>query len=647
MKNFARTLGGKTLLFIVCVISVVSLVLCAALAFFYIESDLDIYIRTKEAVKEEVIDEVLNDSKGYSLVWNAANKRDGVNEETEFDYIVTDQNETIVLSSASYLDVETWEYTTQYCVVRDAEGIAKEVYSMSNYYPSETAADTEIYTVSLAVRPGSDASRTVDLITKLVDIAYELRYAVYVIAVISLLLGVLSFVGLMGVSGRHPGSEEIFPGPLNKVPFDILAIVCIGAAVLPLLGMEDYFNFAYNDAFVIVLFAAVLLLDLCLLLGLCMSASCRIKQKKFFENTAIGSCLKFIWKGLAWLWKELKKFCAFVLATIRNIPIVWKTVLAAAVFLFIDLCIMMSGYHTSYGLVFIDFIVKFALAVAAIWFAVALKKLKKGGEALAAGDLSYHVDTKGMVWDLKKHGENLNNIAGGMAIAVEDRLKSERMKTELITNVSHDIKTPLTSIINYADLISKEPCDNEKITEYSEVLTRQSEKLKRLIDDLVEASKASTGNLEVMLAPCNASVFLEQADGEYDEKLKAAGLELITKVPEKELRIMADGRRMQRIFDNLMNNICKYAQEGTRVYLSLEESDGNAVISFKNTSRDPLDMSEEELMERFTRGDSSRTTEGNGLGLSIAKSMAELQGGSLKLSIDGDLFKAILSFPLI
>ncbi len=648
MKNFARTLGGKTLLFIVCVISVVSLVLCAALVFFYVESDLNIYIRTKEAVRNEVIDEVINDSMGHSLVWYAASKMDAVAEEREFDYIVTDQNGTLVLSSATYLDVETWEHTAQYCVTRDAQGNVSEIFSISSsYYPSETGTNTEVYSVSLAVRPGSDASRIVDLITKLVDIAYELRYAVYVLGVISLLLAILSFVGLMGVSGRHPGSEELFPGPLNKVPFDILAVICIGAAVLPLLGINEYFSFVYHDAFAIVLFAGVLLLDLCLLVGLCMSAACRIKQKKFFENTAIGFCLKFIWKGLVWLWKELRKFCAFVLATVRNIPIVWKTALAAGIFLFIDLCIMMSGYHPSYGLVFIDFIVKFALAVAAIWFAVALKKLKKGGEALAAGDLSYHVDTKGMVWDLKKHGENLNNIAGGMAIAVEDRLKSERMKTELITNVSHDIKTPLTSIINYADLISKEPCDNEKITEYSEVLTRQSEKLKRLIDDLVEASKASTGNLEVMLAPCNASVFLEQADGEYDEKLKAAGLELITKVPEKELRIMADGRRMQRIFDNLMNNICKYAQEGTRVYLSLEELDGNAVISFKNTSRDPLDMSEEELMERFTRGDSSRTTEGNGLGLSIAKSMAELQGGSLKLSIDGDLFKAILSFPLI
>jgi signal transduction histidine kinase len=233
-----------------------------------------------------------------------------------------------------------------------------------------------------------------------------------------------------------------------------------------------------------------------------------------------------------------------------------------------------------------------------------------------------------------------------MAIAVEDRMKSERMKTELITNVSHDIKTPLTSIINYASLIGQAP-DGPDVPEYSQVLLRQSEKLKRLIDDLVEASKASTGNLDVLLSPCDASVFLTQAAGEYEEKLQAADLTLVTKQPEKELRIMADGRRMWRIFDNLMNNICKYAQPGTRVYLSLEEKDGKALISFKNTSREALDISEAELMERFTRGDASRTTEGNGLGLSIAGSMAELQGGKLSLTVDGDLFKAVLTFPLI
>jgi signal transduction histidine kinase len=233
-----------------------------------------------------------------------------------------------------------------------------------------------------------------------------------------------------------------------------------------------------------------------------------------------------------------------------------------------------------------------------------------------------------------------------MITAVAEKMKSERMKTELITNVSHDIKTPLTSIINYADLIGKERTDNDNIKEYTEVLLRQSERLKRLIEDLVEASKASTGNLEVELAPCEASMFITQIAGEYEEKLEKSGLTLVTKINCDSIKIMADGRRMLRVFDNLMNNICKYALENSRVYLSLDAQENNLVmITFKNTSKAELDMSPEELMERFVRGDQSRNTEGNGLGLSIARSLTELQGGTFDISIDGDLFKVILTFP--
>ena len=267
-----------------------------------------------------------------------------------------------------------------------------------------------------------------------------------------------------------------------------------------------------------------------------------------------------------------------------------------------------------------------------------------GPWAAASGDLSYQVDTSRMVLDFKSHGEDLNHIAQGMAAAVDQRMRSERMKTELITNVSHDIKTPLTSIINYADLIGKEPPNSEKIPEYAAVLTRQSERLKRLIEDLVEASKASTGNLEVNLAPCQPGVLLTQAAGEYEQKLKDAGLDLVTRQPETAVTILADGRRLWRVFDNLMNNICKYAQRGTRVYLTLEERDGQAVISFKNTSRAPLDIPAEELLERFVRGDAARGGEGNGLGLSIARSLTELQKGTLELTVDGDLFKVVLRF---
>ena len=226
-------------------------------------------------------------------------------------------------------------------------------------------------------------------------------------------------------------------------------------------------------------------------------------------------------------------------------------------------------------------------------------------------------------------------------------MKSERFKTELITNVSHDIKTPLTSIINYVDLLQKEELNNPTAQEYLEVLDRQSSRLKKLIEDLIEASKASTGNLSVQMERCEAGVFLVQTVGEFKEKTDAANLELIIKKPEEPVYIMADGRHFWRIIDNMMNNICKYAQPGTRVYINLEQAFGTLTITFRNTSRAPLNISSEELMERFVRGDSSRNTEGNGLGLSIARSLTELQKGTLSIQIDGDLFKAVLEFPVI
>lgn len=324
---------------------------------------------------------------------------------------------------------------------------------------------------------------------------------------------------------------------------------------------------------------------------------------------------------------------------------IWKTALVLAGLSLLELLMIVAARADKYLLFWV--LEKLILIPAVLFAALQLRKLQDGGRALAAGNLSYQVDTEGMFWDFRDHGENLNSIAEGMALAVEEKMKSERMKTELITNVSHDIKTPLTSIINYANLIGKEPCENAAVTEYAEVLVRQSERLKRLIEDLVEASKAATGNLEVLLAPCEAEIFVTQISGEYEQKLKAEGLELVTRQPEESVRVMADGRRMLRVFDNLMNNICKYSQQGTRVYLSLEKRNDQAVITFKNISKAALNLSAEELIERFVRGDSSRNTEGNGLGLSIAKSLTELQNGTMELAIDGDLFKVTLRFPIV
>ncbi len=294
---------------------------------------------------------------------------------------------------------------------------------------------------------------------------------------------------------------------------------------------------------------------------------------------------------------------------------------------------------------------KAALSALVLRTASGMLRLRTSGRELAKGNLGYQIPLKGMKGEALQFGRDLNAISQVVADAVEDRMRSERLKTELITNVSHDIKTPLTSIINYADLISREQTDNAKIAEYAEVLHRQSSRLKKLIEDLMEVSRASTGNLEVLLERCQAGVLLSQAMGEFEHRLEERGIELIVRQSQEPVWIMADPRMLWRILDNLMTNICKYAQSNTRVYLSLETTgfktgEEQAVLVFKNISSHPLEMDASELMERFVRGDKSRHTEGNGLGLAIARSLAELQGGSMQLTTDGDLFKVTLTFPV-
>ena len=273
-----------------------------------------------------------------------------------------------------------------------------------------------------------------------------------------------------------------------------------------------------------------------------------------------------------------------------------------------------------------------------------MSRLQKGSARIANGDLSTPIDTSKMFWEFKKHGENINTMGDGIAKAVESQLKSERLKTELITNVSHDIKTPLTSIINYVDLMKKEEITDATICEYVDVLDRQSARLKKLIEDLMEASKASTGNLKVELVECDVSVLITQVAGEFEDRFATNGLEVIVTNPKEPVLIMADGRHMWRVLDNLMNNIYKYSLLNSRVYIQLEKTGDKVVVQFKNISKTQLNISSDELMERFVRGDSSRNTEGSGLGLSIAQSLTELMGGNMRLDIDGDLFKVTLTF---
>ncbi len=265
---------------------------------------------------------------------------------------------------------------------------------------------------------------------------------------------------------------------------------------------------------------------------------------------------------------------------------------------------------------------------------------------LSGGNTSYQIDTSLFSGKEKELADNLNNISHGMEDVLQEQVKSERLKADLITNVSHDIKTPLTSIINYVDLIKREHIQDPKIQSYLEVLEQKSQRLKNLTEDLVEASKASSGNLKLEISDLNFSEMIQQTGGEFEEKLAARRLDLVTRLPDKKLIIEADGRRLWRILENLYNNACKYAMEGSRVYVDLTEEDGMAVFTIKNVSENPLNIDASELTERFVRGDVARTTEGSGLGLSIAQNLTQLQKGTFDIIIDGDLFKVRVAFPV-
>lgn len=459
-------------------------------------------------------------------------------------------------------------------------------------------------------------------------VGYALRYAVYVIMLVTFVLGVAFFVFLMNAAGHRRDTEEIVMTWIDRMPLDAylgFAFLVYEILILCLREASYYSDFPSAMMFLALLIVAgwVTLLNL-------LTFAVRVKSGKWWCNTVVWSVGHFIWQ----IGKTI----------VCNIELLWKAILAIVLLSMVEFYVVSwdgVGRITMFWL--IEKIIFVPLLLMSI---VQMQKLKTGAEHMAEGDLGHRIDTEKMFWEFRWHGETLNDINTGISRAVDERMKSERFKTELITNVSHDIKTPLTSIINYVDLLEKEDLQNEKAVEYLEVLERQSARLKRLIEDLMEASKASTGNLAVHLERLEAGITLVQIVGEFEEKMQAANLELVIDKPEEPVYIMADGRHFWRVIDNLMNNICKYAQPDTRVYVDLEQKENVAVLTLRNTSKYPLNISSEELMERFVRGDSSRNTEGSGLGLSIAQSLMELMGGTFTLIVDGDLFKVVLELPL-
>lgn len=475
--------------------------------------------------------------------------------------------------------------------------------------------------------------------TRIISVCFAYSNLLLGVMVASALLALACFAFLMAAAGHRKGCEEIQSGITERLPFDVLTVLVATAGVIL---MQLLIGFSYGDANAAKLVAYVLIFEAAAALCLwwCISFARRLKI-----GSVLKSCISV--RIILWCWRTLKKLLAFVGDALRGMALVPKATVIIFAILFLEFFWIVAYGADGAFLLFGWFIERAVLVLLTLYVLLCMKKLLKAGKEISQGNMDYHVDTGKMYGPLREHGEQLNRISEGMNKAVNARMKSEHFKTELITNVSHDIKTPLTSIINYVDLLEKEEIDNEKAKEYIQVLSRQSARLKKLIDDLIEASKASTGNLNVSLERCELGVLIDQCAGEYAEKLKAAGLELVVTKPEEPVTIMADGRHMWRVFDNLLNNVCKYAMAGTRVYINLDKEAGRATVTFRNISAQQLNISGEELMERFVRGDSSRNTEGSGLGLSIARSLVQLQKGELELTVDGDLFKVTLKFRTV
>ena len=518
-------------------------------------------------------------------------------------------------------------------------------------------------------------------------VAYELvgMFAGHGVALmLGMALGLVLFaalaVFLCSVAGRKPDNTEIKAGGFNALPLDLYGGGVLASCIaLGYLAVEVI----HHAQDVTTVLAAMLLLGYggCVLfVCFCFAFAAQVKMGNWhwLRNSIVGRCISVALEIIRGIFHLIPTLWSFALRIVKDI---FKVVSALAVLLWswMKKCLTVTGRLLKKCLVLCEktlsllpltwqwIVVGGVLALmlpisfandskgwAVLWGIASLTtilygsncfgRLLEGAKRMRSGDLESKVEDKYLVGCFREFAGELNGLADVAMVAAQNQLKSERMKTELITNVSHDIKTPLTSIINYVDLLEK-PHTPEEAQSYVEVLSRQSQRLKKLIDDLMEMSKASTGNIQVDIGEIDAVEAVTQALGEFSDKLTAAGLTPVFHQSEENIMLLADGRLLWRAMSNVLSNAVKYALPGTRLYVDVSATQDKAIISFKNISGAQLNISAEELMERFVRGDSSRNTEGSGLGLNIAKSLMELQKGQLQLLVDGDLFKVTLVFP--
>ena len=461
----------------------------------------------------------------------------------------------------------------------------------------------------------------------------KIRFYVVFSIVLGFLVAVLLFVNTIIVTlgaGRVYEDNELHLLSFDNLKTEIGAAIIIVPSLILLNISFFYLMDPYNLAGDLLMVIVVIFFVIIMLAGY-FSLVRRIKVRTLWSNSI------------------LKVFIEFLKKTWGNRGVVFKALVFAAIVAGVNL----MGNRSTGIFVYliyrykIDMIVNILFVLIVIAYAIDLAKVKKGLKEIADGNLSYKIESESIKGPLKETAETINNIGDGMKTAVDEKISSERLKTDLITNVSHDIKTPLTSIINYVDILKREDIKDEKIKGYIDILDEKSKRLKTLTEDVLEASKASSGNIKLYMQNLDIIELLRQTAGEFEEKMELNGLSLICNFPEEAGIIYADGRRMWRIYENILNNAVKYSMKGTRVYLDVEVKDDKVYVMLKNISAYQLNISADQLTERFVRGDVSRTTEGTGLGLSISRSLTELQGGTFEIYLDGDLFKVTTVFPIV
>ena len=505
-------------------------------------------------------------------------------------------------------------------------------------YVTPTAKDFEVYT-SYTEELSQNEER--QLASKFLDAIEPISQNAYIILPISSAVTILLIIYLLITIGHKDDEKTIELNDFDKIPLEIILIVAVFLIVLPFIILSQYDRInnamlslgitAYIDVYIV---SAVVLHTMIK----------RIKSKTFLKSSIIGQVL--IW----WIkiFKKILNKIQKVWNTITySASVTSKVIIGTGIIAFIWLVIIaMFSDNKMLPLIIIALICFMLYKIIKIIkeYSQIENKLKD----VYNGNNQTELKEEDFSMVFKSSVKYLNNISNGLENAVQERMKSERMKAELITNVSHDIKTPLTSIINYVDLLKKEDIANEKANEYINILDNKSQRLKKLTEDLIEASKVSTGNVSLNLEKINIVELIKQAIGEFEDKFQNKNLQIIVNCNENEININADSRYMYRIVENLFSNIYKYALENSRVYIDISIVDGtNVVIEMKNISKDKLNISADELMQRFVRGDRSRNTEGSGLGISIAQNLTELQNGTFELKLDGDLFKVKLTFNII